>query len=645
MLHNLPIRLKLMLIAVLTTGGALLLAGAALISFETRRTQQEMERDLTTLADFVARNSTAALDFRDESDAADNLRALKARKDIVAAAIYDGQGRLFARYQQRPGIRFPLRPREEGSEFQSDAFVVYRPVLLQDERIGTVYLRSSLDELAGRLRVQAMMVGLVFIVSGLAALVLSSGLQRLVSRPIRELARTARAVSERRDYSIRAEKRGGDELGRLVDAFNDMLVQIQKRDFELRRAEQERARLLVLEQKARRQAEEANRLKDDFLATLSHELRTPLNAILGWGQVLRAGKLDETSTARALETIERNARSQAKLIADLLDISRIITGKLSIDFKPVELHRIIDAALDSVGPAADAKGIQLAVFLSPLTSPVLGDADRLQQVVWNLLSNAIKFTPHGGRVEIRLREVGAEAAIKVSDTGIGIRPEFLPHVFDRFRQADSSVTRAQGGLGLGLSIVRHLTELHGGTVEVDSQGEGLGTTFTVKLPLHLEQTEQPSLERSAAAQVWGQPDLLRDLRVLVVEDEADTRELVVTALEQCGAEVEAAGSVPEALAAYDREKPDVLVSDIGFPEEDGYSLIRKVRARESGHGGNGDGVPAAALTAYARTEDRQRAFEAGFQTHLAKPVDPSELIATVARLAGRGVTSIEGRGV
>jgi signal transduction histidine kinase/ActR/RegA family two-component response regulator len=409
-----------------------------------------------------------------------------------------------------------------------------------------------------------------------------------------------------------------------------------KREIHVREwAEQERARLLVLEQAARKQAEEANRMKDEFLATLSHELRTPLNAILGWVQVLRTGKLDEAAGARALETIERNSRAQAQLIADLLDVSRIITGKLRLDSKPVELHRIIDATLDSVRPAADAKGIQLSLSLAPMASPVLGDSDRLQQVVWNLLSNAIKFTPRGGQVEIRLREVGANAVLQVNDSGIGIRPDFLPYVFDRFRQAESTLTRSHGGLGLGLSIVRHLVELHGGTVEVESAGEGQGSSFAVRLPLRAELAEGAPVDLgqgSSSSRVWSLPDLLKDIRVLVVEDEVDTRDLLVTALEQCGAEVAAFGSVAEGLAELDRAVPDVLVSDIGVPYEDGYSLIRKVRERKPADGGD---VPAAALTAYARPEDRQRALEAGFQTHLAKPLDPSELVAAVARLAGR----------
>src|SRR3954465_2837767 len=323
-------------------------------------------------------------------------------------------------------------------------------------------------------------------------------------------------------------------------ANEDLKREIRVREW----AEQERARLLVLEQQARKQAEEANRRKGGFLAPLAHEGRTPLNAILGWVQVLRSGKLDPTAASRALETIERNSRVQAQLIADLLDVSRIITGKLRLDFKPVDLRRIIDAALDSVRPAADAKGIKLEVSIAPLPSPVLGDADRLQQVIWNLLSNSIKFTSRGGRVEVRLREADANAVIRVIDTGIGIRPDFLPYVFDRFRQAEGSITRTHGGLGLGLSIVRHLIELHGGTAEVESEGEGKGATFTVRLPLRAELTEDPLDSTAVGHSLFSKPDLLSGVRVVGVEEEADTRELLVMDLQQCGPAGGAGGGRP-----------------------------------------------------------------------------------------------------
>ncbi len=314
-------------------------------------------------------------------------------------------------------------------------------------------------------------------------------LRRKVEESTAELAEANAALRRMYDdLEVLVEQRTAE----LSVANQELKREIRVREW----AEQERARLLVLEQAARKQAEEANRTKDEFLATLSHELRTPLNAILGWVQVLRTGKLDPAAGARALETIERNARSQAQLIDDLLDVSRIITGKLRLDFKPVELRRIIDAALETVRPAADAKGILLDISIGPLASPVLGDADRLQQVIWNLLSNAIKFTPRAGRVEVRLREEAGNAVIRVSDSGIGIRPDFLPYVFDRFRQAEGSITRTHGGLGLGLSIVRHLIELHGGTAEVESAGEGEGATFSVRLPLRAELAEDDPLDRT-----------------------------------------------------------------------------------------------------------------------------------------------------
>jgi signal transduction histidine kinase/ActR/RegA family two-component response regulator len=621
-LRNVPIRKKLVLIIMLATGGALALASAGLIVSDLRRFRAEMAHDLSTLAEIVAANTTAALTFDDPAAAAETLAALAARRSVVAAALYGEDGQLFARYV-RSGApqRLPLRPGELDHRFHEDGFELFQPVVLDGRRIGTVYLESDLSELYERLRVQAGTVLVVLCTAGLVALLLSSWLQRLVSRPVLDLAETARAVSERKDYSLRATKSGSDEVGRLVDSFNDMLAQIQERDSVLSQAH-------ANEREARRQAEEANRLKDEFLATLSHELRTPLNAILGWAQMLRSGRLDEATTERAVETIERNAKAQAQLIADILDVSRIITGKLRLELGPVELPHVIEAALDSVRPAADAKEIHLAVRLDPQLPPLLGDANRLQQVVWNLLSNAIKFTPRGGRVEVELRQSGPGVEVRVSDTGIGIRPDFLPYVFDRFRQAESSTTRAHGGLGLGLSIVRHLVELHGGTVAVESPGEGQGTTFIVHLPVR---SAALAVDRRQSHPAWSAPPL-DGLHVLVLEDEADTRELVTLTLTQGGAQVTAVPSAAEALAALDRSLPDVLVSDIGVPGEDGYSLLRKLRAREPARGGL---VPAVALTAYARTEDRLQAFTAGFQMHLAKPVDPAELVAVVASLAGR----------
>jgi signal transduction histidine kinase/ActR/RegA family two-component response regulator len=413
-----------------------------------------------------------------------------------------------------------------------------------------------------------------------------------------------------------------------------------------------RARLYEAEQRARAvseaarsAAEAANRIKDEFLAVLSHELRSPLNPILGWTKLLRSRKFDEKATDRALETIERNAKLQTQLIEDLLDVSRILRGKLVLNVCPVNLVTTIEAALETVRLAAQAKEIQIQTLLAPNVGLVSGDSNRLQQVVWNLLSNAVKFTPAGGRVEVRLEKVGEGlkvsrlqvegsttnvqpstqyAQIQVSDTGKGITPEFLPHVFEYFRQENSTTTRQFGGLGLGLAIVRYLTELHGGSVLAESPGEGLGATFTVRLPLRVAD--------GVATQDEAQPDgsaNLSGLRVLVVDDEADIRELVAFILEQSGAEVTVTTSAEEALIALNQSVPDVLLSDIGMPEVDGYMLMRQVRALSPERGGR---LPAIAFTAYAGEYNQQQALAAGFQLHISKPVEPEKLVSAIASL-------------
>jgi PAS domain S-box-containing protein len=383
-----------------------------------------------------------------------------------------------------------------------------------------------------------------------------------------------------------------------------------------------------------REAQRVNRIKDEFLATLSHELRTPLNAILGWSRLLRTGKLDESGRARALETIERNAQSQTQLIEDLLDVSRIISGKFRVEVRTVSLPAVIEAAIDSVRLAADARGIELRTRLGKVAE-IPGDPTRLQQVAWNLLSNAIKFTPRGGHVDVVLRQVDSHTELEVSDDGQGIPVDFLPFVFDRFRQADGTTTRTHNGLGLGLAIVRHLVELHGGTVRAESGGEGQGAAFIVKLPISAVKITAGALEdpeRGTGSEAQAkQPPPLHGVRVLVVDDETDARELVAMVLTEQGAGVTAVGSVPEALQAIERHKPDVLVSDIGMPSEDGYTLIRRVKAMEKKVGR----IPAAALTAYAGVQDRTRALLAGYSSHLPKPIEPAELAAVVANLAGR----------
>jgi PAS domain S-box-containing protein len=401
-----------------------------------------------------------------------------------------------------------------------------------------------------------------------------------------------------------------------------------------------RDELLRREHVAREEAETANRSKDEFLATVSHELRTPLNAILGWAHMLRANKLDQTTQTRALETIERNAISQAQLIEDILDVSRIVTGKLRLDVRPVELAAVIDAAIDAVRPAADAKGIRIDTILDPRAGPVSGDPNRLQQIVWNLVSNAVKFTGKGGRVQVQLQRVGSYDEIVVSDTGQGISAEFLPYVFDRFRQADATSTRRHGGLGLGLAIVRHLVEMHGGTADANSPGEGMGATFIVKLPLivaRIDRVDGDRVHPAAGGSISMEPSSrLEGVSVMVVDDEPDTRDMLRIMIAQLGAEVRACASSDEAMRLLSEWKPDVIVSDIEMPDEDGYELMRKVRQSEANRGGRK--VPAIALTAYGRVEDRSRALSVGYQIHIAKPAEPEELAAVIASLARRSAS-------
>ncbi|MGQ4646814.1 PAS domain S-box protein [Lyngbya aestuarii] len=403
-----------------------------------------------------------------------------------------------------------------------------------------------------------------------------------------------------------------------------------------KRAQEELAQSLEREQAARESAEVANRIKDEFLATLSHELRTPLNAMLGWTTMLRSRKFNETTTARALETIERNTKSLAQLIEDVLDVSGIIRGKLNLDVRQLELTPVIQAAIEVVRPAAEAKEIGINFCSESLIGIVSGDINRLQQVFWNLLSNAVKFTPQKGRVEVRLLLEKSRAQVRVTDTGVGISAEFLPYVFDRFRQADSARTRAYGGLGLGLAIVRHLVELHGGTVHAESLGIGKGATFIVELPLRAVRLRTPQNGANPLAfpdQIANPcPLSLEELRILVVDDQAEARELLSLILEQYGAQVKTVANASDALVTLQQLKPDVLVSDIGMPGEDGYALIKRVRALSPEQGGK---IPAVALTAYARPEDCTAAILAGFHLHVSKPVDPHQLAVVVANLAGR----------
>jgi PAS domain S-box-containing protein len=424
-------------------------------------------------------------------------------------------------------------------------------------------------------------------------------------------------------------------VSNVYDEGTHRVIQCNIRDItDRKRAEEERKLLLESAQAARAEADVANNIKDEFLATLSHELRTPLTSILGWSHLLDNGKLDEEGAKRAVETIVRNAEAQKQLIDELLDISRIIIGKLRLDVSPIQLAPMIESIVDGMRPAADARNIQLQTALDQSVDPISGDPDRLQQVFWNLLSNAIKFTSHGGKVLVRLERTDSNLEITISDTGQGIPRELLPYVFDRFRQSDSSSSRTHGGLGLGLAIVRQLVELHGGTVSAESPGEGEGSTFRVRLPVRIVRYE-PDDRANSLVKIPGEVPTkpvpsLDGINVLVVDDDRDSRELVTVVLKGSGAEVVSVTSAIEALRELALKRFDVLLSDIGMAEMDGYALISQIRQLPAERGGK---IPAAALTAYAGIENQKRALSAGYHVHIPKPIGPAELITAVARLA------------
>jgi signal transduction histidine kinase/CheY-like chemotaxis protein len=473
----------------------------------------------------------------------------------------------------------------------------------------------------------------VFATSLLLALLVGRLVQRSLSEPILGLARTAQRMSLEGDLSARAKARGRDEVGQLVDSWNGMLDTLQRRDEDLRRTHAELERRIDEGAELYRKAEEANRLKDEFLATLSHELRTPLNAIVGWSEILQQGA-DPATTRKAAETISRNALTQGQLIADILDMQRISSGKLSLALAPLELAPVVEAGVDTLRPAAAAKQVAIETAVAAEDDRVLGDRQRLQQVVWNLVSNAVKFAPQGGHVSVRLVGEASHVELDVADDGPGLSPEFIPYAFDRFRQADSSSTRRHGGLGLGLAIVKSLVELHGGSVSAGNREDRSGALFRVRLPRASLAVAHGEPRHEAPDHVVPLADApsLAGLRVLVVEDDADSRELAAAVLRRCGAEVATVAGAPEAFELVRRQRPDVLLSDIAMPGEDGLSLIRRLRQLPAQDGGR---TPAAALTALASAEERIQALAAGYQIHIAKPVQPAELIAVVASLVGR----------
>jgi signal transduction histidine kinase/ActR/RegA family two-component response regulator len=634
--RDLSIRRKLLLMSLAASTAALVLASAGFLAWDTVQFRREITADVQAQARILGDNSAAALTFADEQTAGETLSALQLRPHVVVGCLYTNAGRLFATYLRDDERLCPPSPPAR-AQFGWERYDVIIPVRLREERVGTLYIDRDLADVFNRLQVGIGTVLGLLAIAIVTAFLIAARMQRTIAAPLLHLAETARAISTTRDYRLRATQSSNDEVGVVVRAFNDMLDRIGERTAELskantdlereveerRRAEQARTQALEREQTA-------NRLKDEFLATLSHELRTPLNAMLGWTRVLRSTKVEPATEARALESIERNARAQARLVEDLLEISRIVTGKLRLQVRSVDLASIVDSALEVVQPAAAAKRLQLAVEITARPAMTTGDPDRLQQVVWNVLSNAVKFTPADGRVSVVL-EHNAGYRLTVSDTGPGIDPKFLPYVFEAFRQADGSVSREHGGLGLGLAIAKQLVELHGGTIQAHSPGRGAGATFVVDLPSVVTAIDQPRVAVETAPPSPVDAALLRGIHVLVVDDEEDARSLLEAALGEYGADVVSAGSVAEAMASINDRMPDVLVSDIGMPHQDGFALIRALRS--GGTAAGGSLVPAIAVTAYASQKDRDEALAAGFQAHVSKPFEPAAVAHLIARFA------------
>ena len=612
--RDLSIERKLLVLTLTSTATALVLAAGGFLAWDVSQFRSTVRQDLIAQSAIVAQNSGAPLAFGDDRVAREILGVLRVRPHVEIACLYRQRGGILASYQRTPQDTCPLPP-PRATMFGWSAFDVVAPVSVNEERIGTLYIRRELDDMYARLRVGTAAVLLLLSLAFGIAILTSRRIQQSIASPLLQLADTARAISTTRDYSLRATPASQDEIGAVIHAFNEMLDRMADA------LERERT---------------ANRVKDEFLATLSHELRTPLNAVLGWTRVLRSAHVEAFTQSKALEAIERNARVQARLIEDLLDMSGIVSGTPRLQIREADLTQIVDAAVDVVRPAAAAKQLQLTVEMCARPAMTLGDPGRLQQVVWNLLSNAVKFTPPEGQVSVRLeRENGYRLTVR--DSGSGIDPQFLPFVFDPFRQADGTVTRQHGGLGLGLAIAKQLVELHGGTIQASSGGPGTGATFEVYLPSQVAAPRENVATDSILAPLpamYVDASLLSGLHVLVVDDDEDARALLEAVLTRYGAHVVTASSVAEAWGAIARRRPDVLLSDIGMPDQDGYALIRQLRRRPPSEGGR---IPAVAITAYASDRDTMAAREAGYQAHVAKPIEPSDvarLIATLGRASG-----------
>ena len=607
---SLPIHRKLVLMVLAVSTAAVAAAVVGLIAFDIARFRATATDDARALAQVIAANSAAAIVFDDPQAARQILDSVAVRPVMSRACVYRANGTLLAGYEREKGASCPASP----SSAESWRAVAQRvPVTRGDRLVGSVYVERLLTDLPSRIVVTALVGVLMLVLAAGVAFALAQRIQQVISRPIIALAEAARSVGANQ-YDIPAIAAPPDETGALVNAFSEMVQRLAA-------SNEEREELLTRER-------EASRLKDEFLAAVSHELRTPLNAIMGWIQILERTEPSPDTVAKAIASVSRNARAQSRVIEDLLDVSRMISGKLQLTVTAMDLHAALESAVEVIAPIAVAKSVTIYVHAPESPCMIQGDFDRVRQILWNLLSNAVKFTPAGGHVDVRLRGTPGGFSVLVADTGIGIAPSFLPYVFDRFRQADGSSTREHGGLGLGLAIVKELTEQHNGSVRATSPGQGEGATFVVTFPKLIE-SDAETAPTSRAPAALGTLD---DVHVFVIDDNPDALDIVAAALTGVGARVRTAASAARALLEIARERPDVVLCDLAMPTMDGFAVLRHIRELENGREPL---LPVIAVTAYASDEYRDRCRRAGFQAHIAKPYDTPELIRTIMLVLAR----------
>lgn len=624
---RLSVHQKLVALALVVSTVALLVALVGVTLFDVVRYRERALDDAATLASVIAENSAAAVMFEDPLAAADIVSSLRIRSEVTRACTYLASGALFVEYERGTERACPATVPEPEGYFELGAV---RPILRNGQSWGSVYVERDFSGLAGRIGMAAAVALVMLLVGGFLAFLLAQRLTRGISEPISRLAATARRVEADVEAPVPDIPASEDEVGDLVRAFRSMLGRVRETTAGLRREIDERKKVEAEREELLERERETSRMKDEFVATVSHELRTPLGVILSWVQILEAAQPSEATLTKALSAISRSAGEQARIIEDLVDVSRISAGKMHLSKQPLDLRSTVETSVEVARTSAESKQIRVTLQLPESPCPVHGDPDRLRQMVGNLLSNAVKFTGEGGTVSVVLRNLGSTFEVVVSDDGPGIAPDVLPHVFDRYRQADSSTTRHHGGLGLGLSIVKEVAERHGGSVVAESQGEGNGASFRVRLPRLMGAEARIGEEEDGGAPARARLD---GVSVLAVDDNEDALEGLATVLRGLGARVRTAASGPAALESLEVEPAEVVLCDLAMPGMDGFAVLERIRGKEAESGGC---TAVVAVSAHATAEHRRQSLDAGFAEHLAKPYKVSELVRAVREATSSG---------